>query len=131
MLGQIAHMEQNLSTISPNDFLYVVHQLELERIKFLLASYLRCRLKKIEKYTAWLLAEDAQRPESQKRMSPEETKFAKEYRDLMENHFHQIAVRHMPSNLQQNDEPERMVKPNMQECVLAKVTTGCESLWLC
>lgn len=126
MLGQIAHMEENLSTLSSNDFLYVVHQLELERIKYLLADYLRCRLKKIEKYTAYLLAEDAQRSGNHKRLSPEETKFANEYRDLMESHFHQVAVRHMPANLQQNDEQQRMVKPNLKECVLVRVTSGGE-----
>lgn len=121
MLGQVAHMEQNLTTLSPNDFLYVVHKLELERIKFLLASYLRCRLEKIEKYATYILSEEAQRPESEKRLSKEELKFAKEYRDLMENHFYQVAVRHMPSNLQQNDEQQRMVKPILNGLVLVKV----------
>ena len=47
MLGQIAHMEENMKDLDKNDFRYVVHQMELERIRYIVASYLRSRLQKM------------------------------------------------------------------------------------
>lgn len=63
-------MEENIGQLDKNDFRYVAHQMELERIKYITTSYLRCRLKKIETFTKYILMEDDQRPPESKRLSP-------------------------------------------------------------
>uniref|UniRef100_A0AAG5D465 GINS complex subunit 4 n=1 Tax=Anopheles atroparvus TaxID=41427 RepID=A0AAG5D465_ANOAO len=47
---QLVHMEENLASADKNNLLYIVHRMEVERIRFVVASYLRCRLQKIETY---------------------------------------------------------------------------------
>ena len=43
-------MEGNLSRLAKGDVRLVVHRMELARIRFVINSYLRLRLKKIEKH---------------------------------------------------------------------------------
>lgn len=128
MLGQIAHMEENLQSLDANDFRSIMHKMELERIRYILASYLRCRLKKIEEYTGHILEEEALRADNQKRLSSSELTFAKGYREILENHLFQVATRHMPANLQQNDDKVRIVRPNLMSNVVIKVNS--ESKWM-
>uniref|UniRef100_A0A336M1R3 DNA replication complex GINS protein SLD5 n=1 Tax=Culicoides sonorensis TaxID=179676 RepID=A0A336M1R3_CULSO len=123
MLGQIAHMEENLHNLDSNDFRSIMHKMELERIRYTLASYLRCRLRKIEEFTGHILEEEALRSDSQKRLSPSELIFAKGYREILENHLFQVATRHMPANLQQNDDKLRIVRPNLMSHVVIKVNS--------
>lgn len=123
MLGQIGHMEHNLSSFDSNDFRTILHKMELERIRYILASYLRCRLKKIEEYTKHILDEEAQRSDIHKRLTPGELKYAKEYHEIVENHLFQVATRHMPANMQQNDDQMRVVRPNMMSHVVVKVNS--------
>lgn len=123
MLGQIAHMEENLKSLDSNDFRSIMHKMELERIRYTLASYLRCRLKKIEEYTGHILEEEALRSDNDKRLSLPELSFAKNYRDILENHLFQVATRHMPANLQQNDDKVRIVRPNLMSHVVIKVNS--------
>ncbi|XP_063709465.1 DNA replication complex GINS protein SLD5 [Culicoides brevitarsis] len=123
MLGQIAHMEENLQTLDPNDFRSIMHKMELERIRYTLASYLRCRLKKIEEFTGHILEEESTRSDVEKRLSSSELVFAKGYHEITENHLFQVATRHMPSNMQQNDNKLRIVKPNLMSHVVVKVNS--------
>lgn len=129
MLGQIAHMEENLQSLDTNDFRSIMHKMELERIKYILASYLRCRLKKIEEFTGHILEEEALRSENQKRLSSSELAFATGYRDIVEKHLFQVATRHMPANLQQNDDKLRIVRPNLMSHVVIKVNSECKFIF--
>lgn len=116
MLGQIAHMEENISQLDKNDFRFVAHQMELERIKYIASSYLRSRLRKIEAFTRHILDEDETRPPSQKRLSEEERRFAESYAESISKHFHQIAIQHMPQNLRDDGgsaKNREIVTPNL------------------
>lgn len=112
MLGQIEHMEENISQLDKNDFRYIAHQIELERIKYIVTSYLRCRIKKIETFTRALLEEDDQRSADKRRLSTVERKYAEDHMALVKKHFHQIAIQHMPANLQEESARE-VVTPNL------------------
>lgn len=63
VLGQISYMEQNLRTLSSSDFKKGLHQLEVDRIRYLVTSYLRNRLEKIETYIYPILKEEDERAE--------------------------------------------------------------------
>uniref|UniRef100_A0A1I8MKG4 DNA replication complex GINS protein SLD5 n=1 Tax=Musca domestica TaxID=7370 RepID=A0A1I8MKG4_MUSDO len=123
MMGQVAHMEENMKDLDKNDFRFVVHQMELERIRYVMASYLRCRLQKIETYTKHLLNEESTRSAEEKRLSPEETKFAQEYYENMEECFQQIALQYMP-NTQRSEADQRIVRPNLMSHVFVKANVS-------
>ncbi|PRD28550.1 UNVERIFIED_CONTAM: Gins4 [Trichonephila clavipes] len=48
MLDQIQYMETSLQKIQKEDFRIVFHKMELDRIKYVLSSYLRIRLEKVK-----------------------------------------------------------------------------------
>ncbi|XP_013099123.1 DNA replication complex GINS protein SLD5 [Stomoxys calcitrans] len=123
MMGQVAHMEENMKDLDKNDFRYIVHQMELERIRYIMASYLRCRLQKIETYTKHIINEEATRSAEEKRLSPEETKFAQEYHDNMEECFQHIALQYMP-NTQRSETDQRIVRPNLMSHVFIKANVS-------
>ncbi len=52
LLDQIRQMERNLSEVGGNkaDFRVPIHRMEIARVRFLIASYLRVRLQKIHKF---------------------------------------------------------------------------------
>lgn len=124
MLGQVSHIEENLKQLDKNDFRFITHKMELERIRYIIASYLRCRLEKIETYTSHILHEEESRPDDEKRLSENEAKFAQEYFDSVEKHFFQIAVRHMPSSIHADDKRQRMVQPNLMSHVFLKANVS-------
>lgn len=47
VLEQIKQMERNLKKTKKIDFRATIHNMELDRIRFMLSSYLRNRLKKV------------------------------------------------------------------------------------
>jgi GINS complex subunit 4 len=119
MLGQLVHMEENLKALDKSDFRLITHKMELERIRYVLASYLRCRLQKIEEYTVCILNEEEERAADKKRLTPNELEFAKAYCESIENHFQQLIFRHMPDKLSM-DEEQRVVRPNLYSYVFFK-----------
>ncbi|XP_061399564.1 DNA replication complex GINS protein SLD5 [Musca vetustissima] len=123
MMGQVAHMEENMKDLDKNDFRFVVHQMELERIRYVMASYLRCRLQKIEMYTKHILNEESTRSTEEKRLSPEETKFAHEYYENTEECFQQVALQYMP-NTQRSEADQRIVRPNLMSHVFVKANVS-------
>jgi hypothetical protein len=48
VMEQLTAMEANLERAKKGDIRIAIHRLELDRIRFILADYLRCRLRKIE-----------------------------------------------------------------------------------
>uniref|UniRef100_A0A1A9V638 DNA replication complex GINS protein SLD5 n=1 Tax=Glossina austeni TaxID=7395 RepID=A0A1A9V638_GLOAU len=127
MMGQIAHMEENMKDLNKNDFRYVAHQMELERIRYIMVSYLRCRLRKIEHFTKHILNEESAREPDEKRLSQEETKFAKEYYENMETYFQQVALQYMP-NMQRSEADQRIVRPNLMSHVFIKAKVSVPSV---
>jgi GINS complex subunit 4 len=123
MLGQLSHMEENLEAIDKNDFRRITHRMELERIRFAVTSYLRCRLHKIEDFTQHILTEERSRSNDQKRLSGAEMKFAEDYFDSIEKHFQQLTLRHIPPN--QDDTSKRIIRPNLMSNVFIKVLKPC------
>lgn len=125
MLGQISHMESNMAQLDRNDFRSVAHRMELERIRYIIASYLRHRLAKIELYGESILAEDAARDEESKHLSESETVFAKAYVENMNSHFNHILLRHIPESF--HDDPKK-VKPNLMSTVFVRVNSASTSI---
>ncbi|KAM5264360.1 DNA replication complex GINS protein SLD5-like [Ctenodactylus gundi] len=104
VMEQLDHMEENLKRVKKEDLKVSIHRMEMERIRYVLSSYLRCRLVKIEKFFPRVLEKERTRPEGEpSRLSPEEFAFAKEYMIHTEAYLRNVALKHMPPNPQKVD----------------------------
>uniref|UniRef100_A0A673C470 DNA replication complex GINS protein SLD5 n=1 Tax=Sphaeramia orbicularis TaxID=375764 RepID=A0A673C470_9TELE len=105
VMEQLTHMEANLQRVKKGDTKASVHRMEIDRIRFVLSSYLRSRLQKIEKFFPHVLEREQSRGEGDPSLlSPEEFAFAKEQQTvafavtfplsvtLNHMHFHVIPV---------------------------------------
>nr|CAH7765394.1 unnamed protein product [Callosobruchus chinensis] len=120
LLGQIAYMEENLQSLACTDFRKSVHQLEVDRLRFLVSSYLRTRLEKIETYVTHILKQEQLRHENKEDfyLSKQELKFAKEVAEAMKLYFDGL-VSFYPG-LPMEEWMSQPVQPNMHSFVFLK-----------
>ncbi|XP_053125734.1 DNA replication complex GINS protein SLD5 isoform X2 [Hemicordylus capensis] len=121
--------EENLKRAKRGDLKVGIHRMEVERIRYVLSSYLRCRLRKIEKYFPHILEKEKTRAEGEQSiLSPEEFAFAKEFMANTEAHFRNVALKHMPPNLQKVDLLKAVPKPNLDAFVFLRVKERQENI---
>ncbi|XP_060132400.1 DNA replication complex GINS protein SLD5 isoform X1 [Zootoca vivipara] len=129
VVEQLEHMEANLKRAEKGDLKVSIHRMEVERIRYILSSYLRCRLRKIEKYFPHVLEKEKTRAEGESALlSPEEFAFAKEYMANIEAHLRNVALKHMPPNLQKMDLLKSVPKPNLDSFVFLRVKERQENI---
>lgn len=119
MLGQIVHMDENIRLLPKNDFRQIAHKMELERVKYIINSYLRCRLEKIERFAQAILQDDDERTIHQRKLAQDERVFASTFVTNQHKHFQQLGLQHMPLNLQEQS-PDEIIRPNRGEHVFLK-----------
>uniref|UniRef100_UPI00398EE394 DNA replication complex GINS protein SLD5 n=1 Tax=Pristiophorus japonicus TaxID=55135 RepID=UPI00398EE394 len=129
VMEQLDHMEQNLQRARKGDLKVTIHRMEMERIRYILSSYLRSRLQKIEKFFPHILEkEKCRREEGPSYLSPQEVTFAKEYTANCEAHLKNLALKHMPPNLQAMDLLKAVPKPNLDSFVFLRVKEKQENI---
>ena len=100
MMEQIQQMEDNLNKLKKTDFRVEVHHMELARIRYIITSYLRTRLEKIERNTVHILEQEASRSPLNPHLSEGELAYAKDFLACQENHFKQLVLKHIPPPFQ-------------------------------
>jgi GINS complex subunit 4 len=121
IIEQIKHMENNIKSAKKGDFRIAIHKLELDRIKFMLYSYLRLRIKKIEQFASNILDEDNKRnSNTRSKLSAEEYAYATEYLKNVKNHLTASVLEHLPINLQDLNETVSMPKPDLNKFIFFK-----------
>ncbi|XP_010208424.2 DNA replication complex GINS protein SLD5 [Colius striatus] len=129
VVEQLDHMEANLKRAKKGDLKVSVHRMEIERIRYVLSSYLRCRLVKIEKFFPHVLEKEKSRAEGEPSiLSPEEFAFAKEYMANTETYLKNVALKHMPPNLQKVSLLKSVPKPNLDSFVFLRVLERQENI---
>ncbi|XP_033375347.1 DNA replication complex GINS protein SLD5 [Parus major] len=129
VVEQLDHMEANLKRAKRGDLRVSVHHMEIERIRYVLSSYLRCRLVKIEKFFPHILEKEKSRAEGEPSiLSPEEFAFAKEYMANTEAYLKNVALKHMPPNLQKVSLLKSVPKPNLDSFVFLRVLERQENI---
>ncbi|XP_053434347.1 DNA replication complex GINS protein SLD5 isoform X1 [Nycticebus coucang] len=129
VVEQLEHMEENLRRVKKEDLKISIHRMELERLRYVLSSYLRCRLAKIEKFFPHVLEKEKTRPEGEpSSLSPEEFAFAKEYMASTEHYLKHVALKHMPPNLQKVDLLKSVPKPDLDSYVFLRVRERQENI---
>ncbi|XP_056146718.1 DNA replication complex GINS protein SLD5 isoform X2 [Lampris incognitus] len=114
--------ETNLQRVKKGDMKASVHRMEIDRIRFVLSSYLRSRLQKIEKFFPHVLEKEKSRALGDPSfLSPEEFAFAKEYFANTETFLKAVALKHMPPNLQSVDMQKAVPEPYLDSFVFLRV----------
>lgn len=120
LLDQIQHMERSLQKIKKGDFRIVFHKMELDRIRFVLNSYLRTRLEKVEKFGAYYLNQQSSGEFDVYQMSNEERDFARTYHKNAKNYLLDV-MDNMPSNMQNLKMEDVAGQPQIDQSVFIKV----------
>ncbi|KAI9017812.1 hypothetical protein BC832DRAFT_589058 [Gaertneriomyces semiglobifer] len=119
--AQAANVENVPPTAKDSAFLVVLYQQEMERIKFIIRSYLRTRLAKIQKHTRHYISISTYR----ERLSPQELAFAEKFQVLLDTHFEKSCVKELPPFLQklddQSTEPSMVSSPDIESAVICRV----------
>lgn len=114
---QIQEMEKNVERLEKNDIRRCAHELELIRIRFLLSSYLRIRLLKIETFAQTILAEEEVRRNDRDELylTEAETTFANTFKNLMVKYIDE-SFKFMPGYVA-DESKEHPIKPNLHSFV--------------
>ncbi len=119
MLEQIKCMERNVDLLQRNDIRADIHRFELERIRYMITSYLRCRLKKIERFAFHILEEETSRTVDERYLSPYELKFANEYVKHLDTYF-ECVLKEMPVIERTLEAFSKRIKPNTESYVFLR-----------
>ncbi|XP_019740785.1 DNA replication complex GINS protein SLD5 isoform X2 [Hippocampus comes] len=129
VMEQLTHMEANLQRVKKGDPKASIHRMEIDRIRFVLCSYLRSRLQKIEKFYPHVLEKEKSRSKGEPALlSPEEFAFAKEYAANTESHLKSVALSHMPPILQTLDMLKAVPAPCLDSFVFLRVKESQENI---
>lgn len=81
LLGQIQYFEERLEDLDNRDFQKNIRQMEIDRLRYLVSSYLRNRLEKIEEFAVKIVKEEERRLERQEEpyLTEAELEFARNY----------------------------------------------------
>ncbi|KAJ8025915.1 DNA replication complex GINS protein SLD5 [Holothuria leucospilota] len=121
MLEQIQQMEDNLKRCKKGDMRILIHKMEIDRIRFVISSYLRLRLEKIEKFHEEILhRESGRKEEDPLLLSEQELSFAKEYSQSVKEHAKVLVLNHLPQNFQKLDREKTAPKPDLDQHVFLK-----------
>ncbi|GFO37980.1 DNA replication complex gins protein sld5 [Plakobranchus ocellatus] len=129
MLAQINAMETNIENAKKADLRISIHRMEIDRIRFVVSSYLRHRLAKIEKFTSHVLQEEEKRRDTDAPLlSDAELEFAKGYEANLKSHLASTALRHMPTNAATFNDKEMAVLPDLNSYVFLRVNETTENV---
>ncbi|KAG0372719.1 GINS complex subunit [Mortierella sp. AD032] len=124
LLSKIEEQTLVIEELDPrNDtsvILSIVYQTELERVKFVLRSYLRTRISKIERFCAFVLKDAA----TKKRLSRAEVHYAEK---ATRQHYHSSFLSSLPQSLQSQDAEvfsrnlSMVSQPSLDEAVFCRI----------
>ncbi|ORY35645.1 hypothetical protein BCR39DRAFT_511283 [Naematelia encephala] len=118
-------------TSEEEHFKLVLVQTEMERVKFLVRSYVRTRLSKIEKYSHYIVLH----PEIHQLLSGAELLHAKRYTELLHTHFQHSVLDSLPEWLRKMDDTygdglSMVTSPNKNVPVLIYCQKDCGEILL-
>ncbi|KAE8744976.1 hypothetical protein FOCC_FOCC008389 [Frankliniella occidentalis] len=120
MMEQIQQMEDNLTKLKKTDFRVEVHHMELARIRYIITSYLRTRIEKIEQNTAFILEQETTRSPENPHLSEGELNYAREFLALQENHQKQLVLKHVPPPFQDFMSTQQSLVPNLRSHIFLR-----------
>jgi GINS complex subunit 4 len=86
-----------------------IHQMDVDRASFVLASYLRTRLAKLQKFITYYLADESRR----EKLSAAELEFAQGYNQLVKAHLTESFLQDIPEQFRGFDADRNPAAPNV------------------
>lgn len=102
--------------------------MEICRIRFIISSYLRKRLEKIEEFAIQLLDEEAKGGNSV--MTSEESLYASEYLSHMQTLFTTVTLQHLPQKFSELKLQEIASQPNLDKHVFVKANKDIKGIFV-
>ncbi|OXA62086.1 DNA replication complex GINS protein SLD5 [Folsomia candida] len=122
MLGQIKVMERNVITLDKKDVRTDIHKLELERIKYIVVSYMRTRFFKVQRMSFALYEAEMKRPRGEESvLFKEEFTFLKNLATRTADYLKETLISKMPPILQKFEIKKFRVLPQMDAFVFFRV----------
>ena len=119
-------MDENLSKLKKGDMRTPVHRLEISRIRFIINSYLRLRLSKIQSNIYhYMKTPENSLENNPSRMTVEEMTFANQYHQDLTEHFSNLALRHIPGAWDAAKVTPSAPGPNLGQAVFVSVRQNC------
>lgn len=114
------------SSSEEEHFRIMLVQTEVERVKFIVRSYLRTRLFKIEKFARYIMTN----PEVQQRLSESEVEHARRFARLTDQHFYHSVLQSLPETQQTLDDqppfvPSMVTEPDKARAVFVLARQDC------
>ncbi|KAL8938805.1 MAG: hypothetical protein Q9211_003035 [Gyalolechia sp. 1 TL-2023] len=121
-LGWIERVEEQVGNIDPKtNFRLIIIQTELERFKFLVRSFLRTRIAKIDQHTLYILNNRTQSA----LLSWSELQYANAHQTSLETHYGSSFLSHFPTSLQRLDDTaggiSMIEQPDVDKAVFIRV----------
>ncbi|KAF8840127.1 GINS complex, Sld5 component [Paxillus ammoniavirescens] len=119
------------SSSEEEHFRIMLAQTEVERVKFVVRSYLRTRLFKIEKFARYIMTN----PEIQQRLSESEVDHARRFAKLTDQHFYHSVLQSLPESQQTLDDqppfvPSMVTEPDKTRAVFVHARQNCPPVHL-
>ncbi|TCD70371.1 GINS complex subunit [Steccherinum ochraceum] len=119
------------SSSEDEHFRIMLVQTEVERVKFVIRSYIRTRLHKVEKYARHIVST----PELHQKLSKGELDHARRYAKTVEDHFSNSVLRSLPPEQQSLDDnmafmPPMIPAPDKTHAVFAYARQSCPPVHL-
>lgn len=120
---QIEHIEDesSMDLDSKRNFSLIIIQMDLERARYLVRTYLRTRLAKIDRFGLAILAKATLRI----RLSAYELTYCRRHQALLTQHYRSCFLSTLPETLQRLDDTAAGLKmieePNLDSAVFARV----------
>ncbi|XP_034938629.1 DNA replication complex GINS protein SLD5 [Chelonus insularis] len=130
LLRHITCMEENLERLSKDDLRVTIHRMEIDRIRYLVSSYLRTRLEKIELYAIDIIKKEVERDRTDRYLSDAEFKFAEDWALNMETLLKSIILQHLPGTFKEYEIDKLAIKPNLHSHVFIKANKDIDGIFL-
>ncbi|XP_063713902.1 DNA replication complex GINS protein SLD5-like [Symsagittifera roscoffensis] len=120
--GLIRERNASTSSVDSDHLRMEIHQMEIQRIRYLVSSYLRLRLNKIEQHVFYLLQQyRSQPPQAYSKMSPEELQFAIKLEQLYKTQLQSQVLDKLPLGIRKLEDQFLTREPNLNHYVFLKV----------
>ncbi|KAL9121896.1 MAG: hypothetical protein Q9187_001552 [Circinaria calcarea] len=119
---KIELVEEQTGDMDPKtNFRLIILQTELERFKFLVRSFLRARIAKIDKHALYYLTNPTQKA----RLSASELQYTTTHQTLLQAHYHSSFLSQFPTSLQRLDDTvggiAMIEQPDVDKAVFVRV----------
>jgi hypothetical protein len=98
-MSNVSMQQAELASGKRDVFTAGLYQLDIDRVKFVLASYLRARLAKVQRW--YLHLQGA--PEARERLSPAEREFLRDFTAARGKHLDAVVLQQLPAGLRTLD----------------------------